>query len=147
MADEKKSTATVEPAEKPKVVKQKATPIAGGKLAVILVRGLMGTRGDTRDTLFMLRLRKKHACVILDDNTINRGMLAKAKNYVAFGPIKQESIDALAKARKPVDTKKPVYHLAPPKGGFERGGIKKTFVQGGVLGFRKEMDTLIKKMM
>ena len=39
------------------------------------------------------------------------------------------------------------FRLHPPKGGFERRGIKKTFKEGGVLGYRgKEIIKLIEKM-
>lgn len=42
---------------------------------------------------------------------------------------------------------KPVFNLTPPKKGFERKGIKKTFTQGGALGYRgKEINKLILKM-
>jgi hypothetical protein len=75
-------------------------------------------------------------------------MLMKAKDFLAFGPISDEAAAELAKARKPVHKGNlVVYNLAPPVGGFERKGIKKTFGQGGALGKRKEMDGLVKKMM
>jgi len=39
------------------------------------------------------------------------------------------------------------FKLSPPKGGFERGGVKKQFALGGVLGYRKEkINDLLKKM-
>ena len=42
---------------------------------------------------------------------------------------------------------KQFFRLMPPKGGFERGGIKKSFAMGGALGYRKEkINELIKKM-
>lgn len=42
---------------------------------------------------------------------------------------------------------KPVFRLNPPSKGFERGGIKKAFKVGGVLGDRKEdINKLILKM-
>ena len=43
---------------------------------------------------------------------------------------------------------KPVFRLAPPKKGFERGGIKKPFRTGGALGNRGEkINELIERMM
>lgn len=43
---------------------------------------------------------------------------------------------------------KPVFRLKPPTKGFERKGIKKTFMQGGVLGYRaQEINSLLKKML
>jgi len=42
---------------------------------------------------------------------------------------------------------KPFFRLHPPKKGFERGGIKRTFTTGGVLGYRGEkINQLIEKM-
>lgn len=42
---------------------------------------------------------------------------------------------------------KPVFRLKPPSKGYDRNGIKKTYVQGGVLGYRKEkINLLLKKM-
>ena len=39
------------------------------------------------------------------------------------------------------------FKLSPPRGGFERGGVKKQFAQGGVLGYRKDkINDLIGKM-
>jgi len=42
---------------------------------------------------------------------------------------------------------KPVFRLRPPRKGFERAGIKKSFTVGGALGYRgKEINELINKM-
>jgi len=42
---------------------------------------------------------------------------------------------------------KPYFKLKPPVGGFERGGIKRSFSIGGVLGYRgKNINNLIGKM-
>lgn len=115
-------------------------------IAAILIRGLVKVNTDIKDTLFMLRLRKKHTCVILKATPSILGMLQKAKDYITYGPVSKETVDAL-KARKSLVEGQLVFAMAPPKGGFERGGIKKTFMQGGVLGKRDSMNELIKKMM
>jgi large subunit ribosomal protein L30 len=117
------------------------------KVAAVLVRGLIGSRSEVRDTLSMLRLRKKHTCVVMENNPHTQGMLQRSKDFITFGPVADETIVALQKARKPVhEGALTVFNLAPPIGGWERKGIKKSFTQGGALGPRKEMDTLIKKM-
>jgi large subunit ribosomal protein L30 len=42
---------------------------------------------------------------------------------------------------------KPVFRLKPPTKGYDRKGIKKTFKEGGVLGYRADhMDKLLLKM-
>jgi len=117
------------------------------KIAVILVRGLIGIRHDIKETLFYLNLRKKHACSIVDDTLVVRGMLKKIQDYVTFGEVSDEVLKELALKRRK-DDKKEVFFLAPPKGGFERKGIKKSFVVGGALGDRKEaINELLRKMM
>ncbi len=115
------------------------------KLAVVLIRGIVGTRVDTRDTLTSLNLQKKHACAVLEDNLVNRGMLNKVKDFVAYGTISDETFTLLATRKK--HATKNVFFLAPPVGGYERKGIKKSFVVGGALGDRKDaMNDLLKKM-
>lgn len=48
---------------------------------------------------------------------------------------------------KDVPGMKPFFRLHPPIGGFERGGIKSAFAQGGVLGYRgPKIDKLIERM-
>lgn len=52
------------------------------------------------------------------------------------------------KSLKDIPGLKPFFKLHPPKGGFERKGIKFPFSMGGVLGYRKEnINKLIKKML
>lgn len=118
------------------------------KLAIIRIRGEMHIAKPIKDTLDMLRLRKKHACVILDDTPVNKGMLRKVKDYVTYGEVNEESRKLLdAKRARQVKEGAVVYHLAPPRGGFERKGIKKPFSLKGALGYRGDkINQLIKKM-
>lgn len=116
------------------------------KVAVVLIRGLVGVRGDIKDTLHMLHLRKKHACHVAEDTPSLRGMLKKVQGFVTFGTISDEVYNMLVEKRK--SNYENVFFLAPPVGGFERKGIKRSFVEGGALGDRKDkMGDLIKKMM
>ncbi|MFP4523016.1 MAG: 50S ribosomal protein L30 [Candidatus Nanoarchaeia archaeon] len=121
------------------------------KIAVVLIRGLVGIRQDAKDTLAMLNLKKKHACVVVEDTPSIRGMLKKIQNVTTYGPVLQETYAQL-KAKRGSNSKnekaKEVFFLAPPIGGFERKGIKKSVVQGGALGERKQgIDSLLQKMM
>jgi large subunit ribosomal protein L30 len=115
------------------------------KIAVVLIRGFIGMNHDIRLTLKSLNLGKKHACVIIEDTPVNQGMLKKVQDYVTYGAVSDETIAALDAKREKHE--KGVYFLAPPVGGFERKGIKKSFVVGGALGDRKQMDALLQKMM
>jgi large subunit ribosomal protein L30 len=121
------------------------------KIAVVLIRGLVGVRTDVKDTLAFLNIRKKHACVVVNDTPTIRGMLKKVQNVATYGPISEDVYTQLKEKRgsKSADSSaKEVFFLAPPVGGFERKGIKQPFSVGGALGERKEgIDSLIQKMM
>lgn len=151
------------------------------KIAVVLIRGTVNMDVDVRKTLDLLRLRKKHACVVIDDTPANRGMVQAVKDYVTFGTVDEaffkEMLDkrgelfghAKLASAKPTDSSKvakeyfsgklklrdfetmglkPFFRLHPPKGGFERAGIKMPFAKGGVLGDRGDkVSILIAKML
>ena len=118
--------------------------------AVILVRGLNNLRSDIKRTLFMMRLRKKHACVVIANTAANKGMINKVKDYVTYGEIDDATLKELIEKRGQKDVSgnlKKWFELPPPKKGFEKKGIKKTFKQGGALGYRSEkINNLIKRM-
>ena len=83
----------------------------------------------------MLHLKKVHNCIIIKDIPSNMGMIKKCKDYITWGNINPETKKLLEKRKK-----KNIFTLAPPKGGFERKGIKKPFTLGGVLGDRKDKN-------
>ena len=39
-----------------------------GKLAIVLVRGVVGVTQSVKDTLSLLRLNRKNHCVVIDNN-------------------------------------------------------------------------------
>jgi large subunit ribosomal protein L30 len=127
-----------------------AEKIKTSKIAIIRIRGMTGLRQEISDTLDMLRLYKKHACVVIDATPSNVGMVKKVKDFVTYGEIDDETLTILTEKRGIKDSEgnlKPVFSLAPPVGGFERKGIKKPFTVGGVLGNRREkINNLIQKM-
>ena len=57
------------------------------KLAVILIRGTINTSPDVKKTLDLLRLRKKNACVVIENTEVNRGMVQRIKDYATYGLI------------------------------------------------------------
>jgi len=141
----KKPGQAIKPDHEPKEAK--------GKLALILVRGLVGIRADIKVTLFSLRLRKKHACVVIEDTLNNRSAALKCKDYITYGEMNDETLKQLLEKRGKKDSKKKghlkkFFLLHPPRGGFERKGIKSSYTRGGALGYRgTRINDLIKRML
>jgi len=121
------------------------------RLAAILLRGRIGFSQQAKRTLDQLGLERKHTCVILNDDPATKGMLQKVKDAITWGVIDAETEKELLDKRgvKGADGNvKKHLHLNPPKGGFERKGIKQAFRNGGALGDRGEkINELIKKML
>ena len=128
--------------------KSAAKPEAKEKLAVIRIRGERGVKKDIDDTLTMLRLYRKHFCVIVPKTASYSGMLKKAKDYITYGEIDPETEKELIEKRGGDKEGKGFFRLHPPRKGFERKGIKRPFTVGGALGYRgKKINELIKRML
>jgi large subunit ribosomal protein L30 len=139
---------TKKPAQKQ--AQKPAQKEAKGKLAAIRIRNITKADGKMRGTLDMLGLRKSHTCVIVPNTEAMRGMINKVKDYVTYGEIEEETAKMLEQKRgkKGKDGARKDFHLSPPRGGFERKGIKHNYEQGGALGYRgKKINELIKKML
>ena len=121
------------------------------KIAVIRIRGSHDIRKEENDTLNMLNLRKKFTCVVVPKNNNCLGMIKKVKDFVTFGEISEEIHNKLIEKRGKKnrgDKFKKIFHLHPPRGGFERKGIKTPYAMGGALGNRKEkINDLILRML
>ena len=149
-------------------------------IAAIRIRGRTGLKKDIEDTMKMLRLTRINHAVILDENPNYQGMLRKAKDYITWGEIREDtvikviskrgkvpggaqvteeylknnseysSIEELSKAvikgaKLEESGVKPVFRLHPPRKGYEN--IKKTYNEGGSLGYRGEsIEELMNKM-
>lgn len=61
-------------------------------IAAIRVRGTTGVKGEIADTMEMLRLNRINHAVILDENPSYKGMLQKAKDYITWGEINEETL-------------------------------------------------------
>ncbi len=120
------------------------------KFAIILIRGLIGMRGDIRITAKLFKLFRKNSCVIVDDNSVMKGMARKLKDYTTYGEIDEATYKLLVEKRGKKDKEgklKNIFNLSPPVKGFERKGTKKPFNMGGALGYRKnKINDLIKRM-
>ena len=115
------------------------------RIAIVRVRGSIRLNCQIKDALDMLGLYKQNYCTIFDDSPTMRGNLRKIKDQVSWGEIDEETEKLLQEKRKP--GKKGSFRLNPPKGGFEPKGTKKSFKEGGALGYRgKAINDLIKRM-
>ncbi|MBT3303762.1 50S ribosomal protein L30 [Candidatus Woesearchaeota archaeon] len=135
----------VEPTEaKPSEPKKEAPTKKSEKVAVILVRGMVKVNKEIKDTTYMLRLRKKNCCVILEKTESMMGMLNKIKYYVTWGDVSDETIKKLVEKKG----QKGYFNLNSPKKGFGRKGIKTVFKLGGALGDRGDkINDLIERML
>ncbi|MDP6647870.1 MAG: 50S ribosomal protein L30 [Candidatus Woesearchaeota archaeon] len=139
------------------------------RLAAIRIRGLIHVEGKIEDTLKMLRLHKNNYCSVVPNTSNNLGMLNKVKDYITWGEIDEETFNMLVEKRgeqfkgRETDIKnklkynnfftfnnkkiKKYFRLNAPRKGFGRKGIKKSFQNGGALGYRgNTINSLIKRM-
>lgn len=142
------------------------------KLAVLRIRGRRKLRPQACRTLELLRLERPNHCVLMDDSPQNKGMLEVVKDYVAYGPVDEETIyrllhkrgrkgrkmlrttlkeEELKKTAKEIFSGKktkehanPVFRLRPPSKGYKN--IKMAYPMGD-LGKRDDMDSLLRRMM
>lgn len=120
------------------------------KIALIRIRGNDDVNFKIEDTMKMLKLHKKHVCSVYEENPVILGMADKCKDYLTYGEIDDDTYRLLVEKRGiNKDGKLQNYfHLHPPRGGFERRGIKYAFAQKGALGYRGEkINALIRKML
>ena len=140
-----------------------------GRIAVIRIRGAVNASVRSYETFMNLRLYRKNYCVVIDNTKENLGMVKKIKDYIAWGELSEESFKELVEKRgrefkgRETDSRnkikykflsingkklKPYFRLSPPRGGFERKGIKTQFSEGGALGYRgKKINDLVKRML
>lgn len=158
--------------QKAKMEKQdKKQTLSNGKLLVVRVRGTVRLLNKIHDTMGMLRLYKKNYCVLLENNSVNRGMIQKAKDFLTWGVADDALVEELfakrgheytgplTDSRKKIEYKgryveykgkkyNKFFALSPPRGGYGRKGTKRTFAQGGAIGDRGEkINDIVKRML
>ena len=67
--------------------------------AVVRVRGSAGVRRDIADTMEMLRLNRINHAVLVEETPSYLGTLQKAKDYITWGEIDQETLKAMIMKR------------------------------------------------
>jgi len=69
-------------------------------IAIIRISGLIKTKGNIEETLNRMKLRKKYACVIADENKSEiLGMVKKVRNFIAYGKIEEKTLSSMIKER------------------------------------------------
>jgi large subunit ribosomal protein L30 len=60
--------------------------------AVIRVRGQPDVKSDIRRTMELMNLTRVNHCVLIPENDVMKGMLQKAKDYVTWGEVDEETL-------------------------------------------------------
>jgi large subunit ribosomal protein L30 len=154
-----------------KQAKQKKTQQnTGQKLAAIRIRGHTQINTKVEETLQMLRLYRANFCIIVPNTPVYEGMLKRAKDYLTWGEIDDDTFQKLVEKRgeefngRETDTAgkityndfieinskklKRYFRLNSPKKGLGRKGMKQSFKNKGALGYRgSAINDLIKRML
>lgn len=78
------------------------------RVVVIRIAGRTGIKKKIKDTLNMLRLYKKHNCIIIPNTNPYLGMLSKVKETVTWGEISEKACQELLRKRGKLAKKKPL---------------------------------------
>lgn len=111
-------------------------------IAVIRMRGEIGTRREIIDTFRMLGLKKLYSVTLIENTPSNIGMVKKVENFAAWGEASEETEKLLE--NKLHDVRRTSFGLKPPKGGFKS---KKLRYPRGSLGYHGDkINDLVKRM-
>lgn len=67
--------------------------------AVIRLKGMIHVKKDLERTMKLLRLNKKHHCILVQPTAPNMGMINKLKNCVTWGEIDETTLASLLHKR------------------------------------------------
>jgi len=116
-------------------------------ICLIRIRGQIGIERSAKETMHRLRIRKKYSCVVIKNPTpVEMGMIAKIKNFIAWGEITEADYKKLVDARgiKVEGKLKPFFRLHPPRGGAET----RLHYPKGILGDNgKDIIKLLERML
>ena len=79
--------------------KKTETKEAPKLMAVIRIRGGVGVTEKIETTMELLRLRRKHRCIIVIANDNYMGMISKVKDYCTFGEVDAATVKDLIEKR------------------------------------------------
>ena len=112
-------------------------------IAAVKIRGNVDVPKPVKDTMTNLGLVKRNQIVVYEEDDSIKGMMNKAKDYITYGQISDEVVEMLEERGEEVEHGT-VVSATPPSQGFKN--TKKGFSQGGSLGKRPSVDSLIKRM-
>jgi len=69
------------------------------RIAVVRVRGKVGSRRTVEETLEKLRLTRVNHCVVIDDSPQRMGMVKKCSSYVTWGEINPGTLALMIEKR------------------------------------------------
>lgn len=137
-------------------------------IAIVRVRGVSGIKPDIKKTMELLKLTRKHHCVLYKEDTASlKGMLNICKDYCTWGNISGETLRSLIEKRgrfigdkrvpsnqvekiaKSIEAGekteiKPVFRLSPPSKGWEP--LKDRYPKGALGPRGEEINLLLRRM-
>ncbi|NJD75815.1 MAG: 50S ribosomal protein L30 [Candidatus Methanoperedens sp.] len=72
----------------------------------VRLRGGVKTRQDIKDTLSMMQLDRINHCVLIPETPNYKGMIQKAKDYIAWGTISHETLAEMLENRGKLEGQK-----------------------------------------
>lgn len=101
-------------------------------ILAIRISGQVEMRKDFVETLFRMRMRKKYSAVLIKENEASKPLIQSVRNFIAYGPIDQKTLEELISKRgKPLDKKIKIDAKKTAeiimKDGIEKAGIKPFF--------------------
>lgn len=105
------------------------------RVVVIRIAGKTGIKKDRKDTFTLLRLYKKHSCVVIPNSLPYLGMIQKVKDHITWGEIDAKTCEELFKKRGKLAKKKQLTdEYVKQKLNMDISAFTKEFMQ-----FKKEL--------
>ncbi|MFB6246741.1 MAG: uL30 family ribosomal protein [Candidatus Pacearchaeota archaeon] len=117
------------------------------RIVAVRIAGKNKMKKDIEETLQRLNLKDKYNCLVIEKSDQQKmGMIKKAKDFIAFGELDDETLKKLEESRSPEEKNiGKVFRLHPPRGGIDTK--KHSGVGKGVLGNNKEkINQLLQRM-
>ena len=106
----------------------------------IRLRGHAGTNQDTDETMDFLGLKAPNNCVVVEENAVMKGMLHKAKDYIAWGEADEKTVKQLRAIAKDKDGKI-IIRFSPPSKGFKN--LKEHYPKGALGYYGKKINDFV----